>query len=174
MDWNQFWEGKVTVRITLGINFRLSSQESCFWGDEARRPQPHKGLGEELFRKGIRGWEALSQERAWLVLGAEQVSRYLTVNEEGGWDAAGGVMGQVRKVSVKSLDLFLGAVMVFKGRKEKPVASSSDWAFERLILATLWRKDWRQAQVNVGEVSRWLQKSRHKWFCNWLSLLCWK
>lgn len=55
---------------------------------------------------------------------------------------------------MKSLDLFLGAVMVFKGRKEKPVASSSDRAFERLILATLWRKDWRRAQVNVGEVSR--------------------
>ena len=43
------------------------------------------------------------------------MSRYLTVNKEHSCDAAWRVMGQVRKISVKNLHLFLGAVIIFKG-----------------------------------------------------------
>lgn len=60
---------------------------------------------------------------------------------------AGGVVGQVKKVFVRSLDLLLGSVMTLKG-KIKPVTSPSHLGFASIILSSV--SD-REAQVNIGD-----------------------
>lgn len=55
---------------TLGKVARIEVSERRFWA-----APPRKGLGEEHSRQGDRVGEAPSQERAWLVLGTEQVCR---------------------------------------------------------------------------------------------------
>lgn len=45
----------------------------------------------------------------------------------------------------------------FKKNKRKTVTSLSNLAFKGIILAALWKKDWRGTLVNMEEVSRQLR-----------------
>lgn len=59
---------------------------------------------------------------------------------------AGRVVGQVKKVFVRSLDLFLGSVMTLKA-KRKSVTSPSQLGFASVILSSIGQKlNW-----NIGD-----------------------